>query len=51
MGINWINVMEKLDHEGFFIPNEAAFSFFMSVYKRACQVELDIQPFVLHQSF
>ncbi|KAK4414642.1 CCR4-NOT transcription complex subunit [Sesamum alatum] len=36
-GINWINVMEKLDHEGFYIPNEAAFSFFMSVYRRACQ--------------
>ncbi|XP_011090133.1 CCR4-NOT transcription complex subunit 1 isoform X2 [Sesamum indicum] len=36
-GINWINVMEKLDHEGFYIPNEAAFSFFMFVYKHACQ--------------
>ncbi|XP_051134130.1 uncharacterized protein LOC127253505 [Andrographis paniculata] len=36
-GLNWINVMDKLDHEGFYIPNEAAFSFFMSVYRRACQ--------------
>ncbi|KAL0425803.1 UNVERIFIED_CONTAM: CCR4-NOT transcription complex subunit [Sesamum radiatum] len=42
-GINWINVMEKLDHEGFYIPNEAAFSFFMFVYKHACQ-----DPFPLH---
>ncbi|KAL1548658.1 transcription regulator [Salvia divinorum] len=43
LGINWINVMENLDHEGFYIPNEAAFSFFMSVYKHACQ-----EPFPLH---
>ncbi|PIN21929.1 hypothetical protein CDL12_05383 [Handroanthus impetiginosus] len=42
-GINWTNVMEKLDHEGFYIPNEAAFSFFMSVYRHACQ-----DPFPLH---
>ncbi|XP_057807321.1 uncharacterized protein LOC131021995 isoform X2 [Salvia miltiorrhiza] len=43
LGTNWINVMEKLDHEGFYIPNEAAFLFFMSVYKHACQ-----EPFPLH---
>ncbi|KAG6432328.1 hypothetical protein SASPL_103904 [Salvia splendens] len=43
LGTNWINVMENLDHEGFYIPNEAAFSFFMSVYKHACQ-----EPFPLH---
>ncbi|XP_075501008.1 uncharacterized protein LOC142539437 isoform X2 [Primulina tabacum] len=42
-GINWINVTEKLDHENFYIPNETAFSFFMSVYKYACQ-----DPFPLH---
>ncbi|XP_073064928.1 uncharacterized protein [Primulina eburnea] len=42
-GINWINVMEKLDHENFYIPNETSFSFFMSVYKYACQ-----DPFPLH---
>ncbi|XP_047948828.1 CCR4-NOT transcription complex subunit 1-like [Salvia hispanica] len=42
-GINWIYVMENLDHEGFYIPNEAAFSFFMSIYKHACQ-----EPFPLH---
>lgn len=37
-GVDWIRVMENLDHEGFYIPNEEAFSFFMSVYRRACQV-------------
>ena len=31
--------MENLDHEGFYFPNEGAFSFFMSIYARACQVE------------
>ncbi|KZV18909.1 hypothetical protein F511_17815 [Dorcoceras hygrometricum] len=41
--VNWVNVMEKLDHENFYIPNETAFSFFMSVYKYACQ-----DPFPLH---
>ncbi|KAL5812656.1 hypothetical protein ACOSQ3_027606 [Xanthoceras sorbifolium] len=42
-GTNWIHVMECLDHEGFYIPNEGAFSFFMSIYARACQ-----DPFPLH---
>ncbi|GAV69286.1 Not1 domain-containing protein/DUF3819 domain-containing protein [Cephalotus follicularis] len=42
-GINWVRVIEKLDHEGFYIPNEEAFSFFMSVYRHACQ-----DPFPLH---
>ncbi|CAI9769351.1 unnamed protein product [Fraxinus pennsylvanica] len=42
-GTNWINVMESLDHEGFYIPNEASFSFFMSFYRHACQ-----DPFPLH---
>ncbi|PIA29475.1 hypothetical protein AQUCO_06000080v1 [Aquilegia coerulea] len=40
---NWIHVMENMDHEGFYIPNEEAFSFFMSVYARACK-----EPFPLH---
>ncbi|KAF3440045.1 hypothetical protein FNV43_RR18323 [Rhamnella rubrinervis] len=40
---NWILVVENLDHEGFYIPNQEAFSFFMSVYKRMCQ-----EPFPLH---
>ncbi|KAF5180416.1 Ccr4-not transcription complex subunit [Thalictrum thalictroides] len=40
---NWIRVMENMDHEGFYIPNEEAFSFFMSVYARACK-----EPFPLH---
>ncbi|XP_022974262.1 uncharacterized protein LOC111472902 [Cucurbita maxima] len=41
--VDWIRVMENLDHEGFYIPNEEAFSFFMSVYRRACQ-----EAFPLH---
>ncbi|KAL6965062.1 hypothetical protein U1Q18_036119 [Sarracenia purpurea var. burkii] len=36
-GTNWTSVVENLDHEGFYFPNEVAFSFFMSVYRRACQ--------------
>ncbi|XP_022867508.1 CCR4-NOT transcription complex subunit 1-like isoform X1 [Olea europaea var. sylvestris] len=42
-GINWINVMGCLDHEGFYIPNEASFSLFMSFYRHGCQ-----DPFPLH---
>ncbi|KMT00009.1 hypothetical protein BVRB_1g018420 isoform D [Beta vulgaris subsp. vulgaris] len=34
---NWVEVMENLDHEGFHIPNENAFAFFMTIYKHACQ--------------
>ncbi|XP_047337457.1 CCR4-NOT transcription complex subunit 1 [Impatiens glandulifera] len=41
--ISWSAVIENLDHEGFCIPNETAFSFFMSIYRRACQ-----DPFPLH---
>ncbi|KAE8699711.1 transcription factor UNE10-like [Hibiscus syriacus] len=40
---NWIRVIENLDHDGFYIPTEAAFIFFMSVYRHACQ-----DPFPLH---
>ncbi|XP_004306964.1 PREDICTED: CCR4-NOT transcription complex subunit 1-like [Fragaria vesca subsp. vesca] len=40
---NWISVIENLDHEGFYIPNKEAFSFFMSVYQHVCQ-----EPFPLH---
>ncbi|KAI3908415.1 hypothetical protein MKW92_020455 [Papaver armeniacum] len=35
---NWVHVMENLDHEGFYLPSEDSFSFFMSVYASACQV-------------
>ncbi|KAF7825292.1 CCR4-NOT transcription complex subunit 1 isoform X1 [Senna tora] len=42
-GINWTGVFENLDHEGFFVPSEEAFSFLMSVYKHACK-----EPFPLH---
>ncbi|XP_050387579.1 uncharacterized protein LOC126803899 isoform X2 [Argentina anserina] len=40
---NWISVIENLDHEGFYIPNQEAFSFFMSLYQHVCQ-----EPFPLH---
>ncbi|KAL5134617.1 CCR4-NOT transcription complex subunit 1 [Glycine soja] len=40
---NWVRVIENLDHEGFFLPSEEAFSFLMSVYKHACK-----EPFPLH---
>lgn len=36
--INWVKVMENLDHEGFNIPDEASFSLLMSIYRKACQV-------------
>ncbi|OWM64897.1 hypothetical protein CDL15_Pgr028614 [Punica granatum] len=41
-GTNWISVVENLDHDGFFLPNEEALSFLMSVYRCACQ-----EPFPL----
>ncbi|KAL5862252.1 hypothetical protein ACOSQ3_003532 [Xanthoceras sorbifolium] len=34
---NWVRVIENLDYEGFYFPNEEAFSFFMSLYRYACQ--------------
>ncbi|KAL6645362.1 hypothetical protein ACP70R_016970 [Stipagrostis hirtigluma subsp. patula] len=40
---NWVRVMEYLDHEGFNIPDEAAFNLLMSIYARACK-----DPFPLH---
>ncbi|XP_020519676.1 CCR4-NOT transcription complex subunit 1 isoform X1 [Amborella trichopoda] len=41
--INWSSVMENLDHEGFYLPDQEAFSFLMSIYSSACQ-----DPFPLH---
>ncbi|KAJ4795845.1 transcription regulator [Rhynchospora pubera] len=46
---DWKNVMENLDHEGFIVPDEAAFNFLMSLYSRACQ-ELLI-PFSIRIEF
>ncbi|XP_057455962.1 uncharacterized protein LOC130747140 isoform X2 [Lotus japonicus] len=40
---NWVRVIENLDHEGFFLPSEEAFSFLMAVYKHAYK-----EPFPLH---
>ncbi|KAI7742072.1 hypothetical protein M8C21_030078 [Ambrosia artemisiifolia] len=36
-GISWTAVIENLDHEGFYVPDEAAFSLLISCYKRASQ--------------
>ncbi|CAI9292306.1 unnamed protein product [Lactuca saligna] len=36
-GINWTTVIENLDHEGFYIPDEAAFSLLISCYRLASQ--------------
>ncbi|XP_076942862.1 uncharacterized protein LOC143612873 [Bidens hawaiensis] len=36
-GINWTTVAENLDHEGFYVPDEAAFSLLISCYKYASQ--------------
>ncbi|XWS35646.1 hypothetical protein CRYUN_Cryun20dG0014500 [Craigia yunnanensis] len=41
-GTDWIRVIENLDHEGFYIPSEEAFSFFMSVYRHACQEQFPL---------
>lgn len=46
-GTDWMSVMECLDHEGFYIPNEGAFSFFMSIYARVSQVCFTISDFFL----
>ncbi|XP_068649486.1 uncharacterized protein [Aristolochia californica] len=40
---NWISVMENLDHEGFYLPDEGAFSLLMSIYKSVTE-----DPFPLH---
>lgn len=37
-GTNWAHVIENLDHDGFNIPDEAAFRLLMSIYSRACKV-------------
>ncbi|KAL4562855.1 hypothetical protein LXL04_026886 [Taraxacum kok-saghyz] len=36
-GINWTIVIENLDHEGFYIPDEASFSLLISCYRLASQ--------------
>ncbi|KAK3124635.1 hypothetical protein QOZ80_7BG0589710 [Eleusine coracana subsp. coracana] len=40
---DWTRVIQNLDHEGFNIPDEAAFCLLMSIYSRACK-----DPFPLH---
>ncbi|KAI3681521.1 hypothetical protein L6452_36320 [Arctium lappa] len=36
-GISWTTVIENLDHEGFYIPDEAAFLLLISCYRHASQ--------------
>ncbi|KAD3069237.1 hypothetical protein R6Q59_016720 [Mikania micrantha] len=36
-GISWTTVIENLDHEGFYVPDEAAFLLLISCYKHASQ--------------
>ncbi|KAK1408886.1 hypothetical protein QVD17_41009 [Tagetes erecta] len=36
-GISWTTVIENLDHEGFYVPDEAAFSLLISCYRHASQ--------------
>ncbi|VFQ85948.1 unnamed protein product [Cuscuta campestris] len=42
-GLNWTVVMKNLDHDGFYVHNEAAFAFLMSLYKCACQDPFPLQ--------
>ncbi|KAI3693882.1 hypothetical protein L1987_76837 [Smallanthus sonchifolius] len=36
-GISWTTVIENLDHEGFYVPDEAAFSLLISCYRHASE--------------
>ncbi|GAB2232300.1 hypothetical protein Drorol1_Dr00011332, partial [Drosera rotundifolia] len=40
--INWLVVMQSLDHQGFYLPSEGSFDCLMTIYKHACQ-----EPFPL----
>jgi CCR4-NOT transcription complex subunit 1 len=41
--INWVSVMESLDQEGFYLPDQKAFSILMSIYGKTCQDPFPIQ--------
>lgn len=41
--INWVSVMESLDQEGFYLPDQKAFSILMSIYEKTCQDPFPIQ--------
>ncbi|CAM6118665.1 unnamed protein product [Calypogeia fissa] len=41
--LNWVTVMENLDQDGFFLPDQKAFATFMSIFKRSCQENYPIQ--------
>lgn len=36
--LNWVTVMENMDQEGFFLPDQKAFTTFLSIFKRSSQV-------------
>ncbi|XP_019056501.1 PREDICTED: CCR4-NOT transcription complex subunit 1-like [Tarenaya hassleriana] len=36
-GTNWVQVIENLDYDEFYIPNMEAFSFFMLLFRNACK--------------
>ncbi|CAH9118024.1 unnamed protein product [Cuscuta europaea] len=42
-GLNWVIVIKNLDHDGFYVYNETAFFFIMSMYKCACQDPFPLQ--------
>ncbi|BBN05282.1 CCR4-NOT transcription complex subunit 1 [Marchantia polymorpha subsp. ruderalis] len=41
--LNWISVIENLDYEGFFLPDQKAFSLLMTIYSKACQEPFPIE--------
>lgn len=41
--INWYSVMEALDHEKFYLPNQEAFSLLTSIHTKTCQGAFPVQ--------
>ncbi|XP_057867287.2 uncharacterized protein LOC131074644 isoform X3 [Cryptomeria japonica] len=41
--ISWVSVMEALDHEGFYLPDQQSFSMLMSTYAKICQDPFPVQ--------
>ncbi|KAH9287615.1 hypothetical protein KI387_031732 [Taxus chinensis] len=41
--IKWVSVMEALDHEGFYLPDQQSFSMLMSTYAKTCQDPFPVQ--------
>lgn len=36
--LDWSLIVSSLDYEGFFLPDENAFTLFMTMYKLGCEV-------------